>query len=394
MSRAPRVLALPPISTSDLPSALFGTGRERWETVAQVVADNVATYPGPASVVYRPNRTPRLAVVGWFTEREAGQVQRAIDHFVQSLGRLRYVDYTQAEADCDVLADRLHDTLSPDALASATFVGIPRGGLIVLGMLGYTLGLAPAQFEAAPATGAPLVVVDDCFLTGSRVARFLDEQPPSDAVVLAGLYAHPDLCDALEREHPSVQTCVHARPLTDHAPEIYGEEYDDWRERWRTRDTGPHYWRGVTDHLCFAWGEPDGGLWNPETQQVDRAWTTVPAHRCLKTRAGQQKNGTVQVQPDAPGPFGPADEVIYAALEKGMIVSRGDTGPVWVLDDTAAAFWQALVAHADLEAAAAALADTYEVGPDTLREDLRAFAGTLVEHRLLQNDASSERARS
>lgn len=394
MSRAPRVLILPSIPASHLPPSLFGDGRERWETVAQVVADNVAMYPGPASVVLRPDRSPRLIVVGWFTEDEEAQLRRAIDHFVRALGRLRYVDYAQAEADCAVLADRLRAILSPDALESATFVGIPRGGFIVLGMLGYTLGLVPEQFGTAPATGAPLVVVDDCFLTGSRIARFLDEQPRSENVILAGLYAHPDLCASLERERPSVRACVQARSLTDHAPEIYGEEYEDWRERWDNRDTGPHYWRGMTDHLCFAWGEPDGGLWNPTTRRVDSAWTTVPPHRCLKTRAEDRDEGTVHVQSPATGPFGPSDAVVYAALDDSTIVGHLGTGTVLVFDDTAAVFWHALAAHGELDPAAEVLATTYDVPAETLAKDLRAFANTLQEHRLLQQDSSSDLSRS
>lgn len=381
MSRTPHVVPVPPLPTP-LPTSLYGTGDEQVRTVATVIAENIGAYPGPAAVVLRSAGEPRLAVVGWFTDDEAAQVRAAIDAFVQSLDRLRYVDYAQAEADCAVLADRLRATLSPDELETASFVGIPRGGLIVLGMLGYELGLAPEQFGPPVGPDTPLVVVDDCFLTGSRVARFLDEQPHSSAV-LAALYAPPALCDALERERTDVRACVHARSLTDHAPALYGDNHAAWAERWAQRATGRRYWHGVTDHLCFAWSEPDGGVWTPATQRTDRAWTTVPAAHCLKTRTRLSGTAPIHVQPDSARPFAPAPAVVAADLGPQTIIAHIEHGTVLPLDDTAAAFWRALRAEGSVAAAHRTLLDTYDVAPAVLRADLQAVADALLAHDLV-----------
>jgi hypothetical protein len=383
MSRAPHAFLFPELPVSALPRHLFGAGDDRWQTVAQVVAQNLGAYPGPAAVVLRPSAAPRLAVVGWFTDDEAAQIRRAIDAFTQGLKRLRYVSYEEAEADCAVLATRLRATLSPAELATATFAGIPRGGLLVLGMLAYELDLTPAQLAPPASPGAPLVVVDDCFLTGSRVARFLDEQPPHSDVVLAALYAHPDLCAALERERPAVRACVAARSLRDHAPTLYGDDYPAWNERWARRATGPRHWHGVTDHLCFAWNEPDRGVWNPTAQRTDRAWTTVPAPRCLKTRTRSPATAPVFVQPSSDGPLAPTDAVVYADLGDHTIVAHPETGTVLSLDGTAAAFWRALTEQGSVDAAERALAAAYDVAPDLLSADLQAFVATLVDHDLV-----------
>lgn len=383
MSSEPHVFVFPPLPASTLPASIFGTGAEQGRTLAQVVAENVGAWTGPAAVVLRPEAESQLAVVGWFTPAEQQQLRAAADDFLHSLPRLRYVSYTQAEADCAVLADRLRATLSPEERAAARFVGIPRGGLIVLGMLGYELELTPDQFGVRGPTDGPLVVVDDCFLTGSRVARFLEEIAPQEAVVLASLYAPPDLCAALERDHPAVRACVHARSLPDHAPALYGDDYPAWRTRWANRDTGPRYWHGVTDHLCFAWSEPDRGLWNETTQVTDRAWSLVPSRRCLKTRSGSTAAVPVHVQAAPSGPLRPGPDVVYANLGDHTLVAHTEQGTVLVLDDTAAAFWHALVEHGTVSAAYAALAATYDPVPDTLATDLENVAETLAAHHLL-----------
>jgi hypothetical protein len=383
MSRVPHVFLLPNLPLSTLPAALYGDGDERWHTVAQVVAQNIARHPGPAAVVLRPSAAPRLAVVGWFGDEEAAQVRLAIDTFTQGLRQLRYVSYEDAEAASGVLATRLRATLSPAELSAAAFAGIPRGGLLVLGMLAYELDLAPHQLGAPASPDAPLVVVDDCFLTGSRAVRFLDEQPPHPDVVLAGLYAHPDLCAALERERPAVRACVTARSLRDHAPTLYGDDYPAWNERWSRRAAGPRHWHGVTDRLCFAWSEPDRVVWNPATQRVERAWTTVPADRCLKTRSQSPPAAPVLVQPPPNGPFAPTPAVVYADLGARTIVAHTGTDTVLPLNGTAAAFWRALIGHGSVAAAERALAADYDVAPDVLADDLRAFVASLVDHDLV-----------
>ena len=61
-----------------------------------------------------------------------------------------FITYEAAERDCAQLARMIRDQLGAE-LPSSRFVAIPRGGLIVLGMLSYWLGLSSDQVGEAQA---------------------------------------------------------------------------------------------------------------------------------------------------------------------------------------------------------------------------------------------------
>lgn len=391
MSRSPRIFILPSIDEAHLPSAVFGGSDDRWSRLAHVVARNLTSYPGPVRVVLSPEREQKLAVVGWFTDEEARQCTAEVEQFAHALPRLRYVSYEQAESDCTVLANRLRDRLGSDGVRDAVFTGIPRGGLLVLGMLSYVLDLTPAQLFPEHAPDRPLVVVDDCFITGSRVGRFLDDLSDRSRVTLAGLYAHPDLSSALEETHPAVDACIHARNLSDYAPQLYGEDYPAWRARWTARSSGHRYWYGVTDRLCFAWSEPDSGLWNPRTQRTDRNWSLLPKDRCLNGRnlLVDDSSVPVLVQDASGGEVKLVPGVVCASFSDHTIVGHPGQGTCLVLEETAADFWQVLVEHADLPSAQRALAELFDVDSQELYSDLRAFVDSLIVKGLLQRSSTA-----
>ena len=62
-----------------------------------------------------------------------------------TLGRLRYVGYRQAEEAVAELADRLRSRFGAHEVRSLSYVAIPRGGLIVLGMLASMLDAPRAR---------------------------------------------------------------------------------------------------------------------------------------------------------------------------------------------------------------------------------------------------------
>lgn len=326
-----------------------------------------------------------LAALGRFDEDEVARLEAFSRHLQSALGRLRYVDYAQAERDCAALAERLVGRFGRDALRAFRFVGLPRGGLLVLGMLSYVLDLDHDRLEGPLPDDAPLVVVDDCALTGSRFHRFLQQHPERD-VVFAPLYAHPDLRRAIEREAPNVIACVSARDLHDHAPDALGDAYEAWQRRWEARDTGPRYWIGQPDHVCFPWNEPDIGVWNPATQQVEPGPRVVPPDRCLKNRHRTREAEPpvpVQVQPEAAGPIRPHPAVLFGTLDDSTIVANPGADVCVELDGTAAAMWHALVAHGAVAGALDALRATYDVDADRLRADLEGFIEALVARDLL-----------
>src|ERR671910_1255702 len=142
----------------------------------QTLADALAVSPlwaemPRATLVVRAAPDPLLGVVGYFDAAGRARLEALRWQLEHILPRLRYVGYAQAQEDCERLAARLVERFGRDELRGFRFVAIPRGGFIVLGMLAYILGLERSQLEAAPYSehaGAPLVVVDDCALSGVR----------------------------------------------------------------------------------------------------------------------------------------------------------------------------------------------------------------------------------
>lgn len=388
MAHAPHALVLPPIDDDLLPPSVYGsTPAARRRALAAVVASNLERHRVAAAVVAPAAADAPMTVLGWMTSEERRAVERGLDGALAPLSHLRYVDYDQAERDAERLAARLQRALPAAALARASFVGIPRGGLIVLGMLSYALDLTPDQLVgpgALRAVEGPIVVVDDCSLTGHRFMDFCDTHELSGEVVFACLYAPTALARALEEARPSVRV-VAARALHDHTAARHGPDAEAWRARWRNRRGGTRPWTGVTEHLCFAWSEPDLGLWDDERESESLAWSLVPPARCLKTRTATDRGPAVPVvvPPTASGPLRPRPGVAAAEVAGRLLVARPDADACLSFDGAAADFWRALVAHGTVEAAHDALCTAYDVPADTLADDLRAFVDTLRAHDLL-----------
>jgi hypothetical protein len=297
------------------------------------------------------------------------------------------VSYDQVERDCEVFAQRLSDRLGRETLDDAHFVGIPRGGLVISGMLSYALDLSHAQIGRSSSDDDPLVVVDDCALTGSRFRRFLQQYPDRE-IIFAPLYAHPELCVSIEHDEPRVTACVNARDLHDYGPEELGDDYSEWKAQWRERHADKRYWIGRTEHLCFPWGEADTATWNPYHERVEQGLSVVPPEYSLKTRPGtgasqRQAPNSVQVQPTPAGPLRPATTVLFGEVGDHTIVANPEADVCVELGGTAASMWHALVEHGTIDDTTGALRQTYSVDAATLRADLVDFAEQLATNDLL-----------
>lgn len=118
---------------------------------------------------------------------------------------IRRVSYSQVEAASKQLAAQLVDAFGQEALGRFQFQPIPRGGLIVLGMLAYVLNLSRHQLSWGAETDSPLVVVDDCSYSGARLQQCLESIPIGRPVVFAHLFSHPALRSAiLQQDRKSV----------------------------------------------------------------------------------------------------------------------------------------------------------------------------------------------
>jgi hypothetical protein len=339
-----------------------------------------------AVLVVRMEPNPLLGVVGYFDAAGRARLEWLRRLLDRALPHMRYVGYAQAEKDCERLAARLVERFGRDELRNFRFTAIPRGGFIVLGMLAYVLGLRRSQLESPHPPEAPLVVVDDCALSGVRFGRFL-ERSESRRIVFAHLYSPPELRDAIEAGKPRSVTCVSAHDLQDYAPEYQGDEYSAWRKRWMARMDPYGYWVGQTEHVCFAWNEPDSSIWNPVTNREETGWRFVPPELCLKNRpAPGAKPIPVQVQPRGKGPLKPSSHVLFGELEGQIVVGDLKVEESFMLSDVGADMWQAVVKYGNLEDVAETLLKDYDVDSVALQADLRDFVDDLLCRGLLESE--------
>lgn len=292
---------------------------------------------------------------------------------------LRYVDYRQAERDCEKLAALLLEDYSRRELHQFACRGVPRGGLVVLGMLSYLLDLEARQLSAGEDPDRPLLLVDDCALSGARLRGELAASG-SSRVVFAHLYSHPDLRAAIVEREERVERCIAAADLADHAHRLYGDDYDRWLESGRRHLGGERYWLGVPDLVCFAWSEPDRPLWNPVSGDLEKGWRLLPPHRCLGARSAL---GPPPVAVRSPT-WRVAEGVVTTEQEGRVWLYSLVTDRVYALGGVGAEMWQALACWGDARAAARYLAGHYDAPGETLRRDLEQFAESLVQHALLE----------
>lgn len=346
---------------------------------------------GPATLLVRSTPQPALVAVGRFPDALAGRVAAAAARLGLVCAHLRYVDYGQAEQDCEVLAARLIEHLGRRELSGWRFAALPRGGHVVLGLLAYALGLTPDQLEPAGAAGRgrPVVVVDDCALTGARFGRFL-RQCPARSVVFAHLYSAPALRTAIEAAVPRVSLCLAAQDLMDYGPVQYGDDYLALQRRWLARLDAPRYWVGLTEHVGFPWHEPTVLVWNAATERVEPGWRIVPPERCLELRRPAQLDAAsrggaipVQLQPDGPGPLAPASGVLWGDFDGRIFIADLESHGSYGLQDAAADMWRGIVRCGSVEAMVAELASDYDADEATLLTDAWAFADDLRKRGLL-----------
>jgi hypothetical protein len=291
----------------------------------------------------------------------------------------RQVSYQQAEADIKSLAAQLTAAFGRDELARLGYVAIPRGGLLVLGMLAYVLNLDSRQLVSPPAD-VPVVLVDDCALTGFRFHNML-QSLPHERLIFAHLYSHPALRKGIVSQEPRVMACLAAHDLRDLARERFPseEDYLAWLGRWRERLPGHRYWIGVPEIVLFPWNEPDRPAWNPLTEEVEDDWHLAAPDRCLKNWAHLGMPPRI-VTPTLRSP----DAVAFSLKEGKVTLCDLRTEEVYGAEGVGADMWRALAAYGDLDVAADYLLSRYQVGETQLRSDLRAFACELLAKGLLE----------
>jgi hypothetical protein len=295
---------------------------------------------------------------------------------------LKYVGYGRAERDCDILADKLTSLYSASELKKFAFTAIPRGGFIVLGMLSYRLKLRADQLQTDFSGSIPLIVIDDCAMSGKRFADFIN-QTASPHIVFAHLYSPPALREAILSSESRVKHCIASHDLIDAAPALFSsqDEYEQWKTLRHERHGDNRYWVGQPEPVCFAWTEPSYSIWNSENKRLEIGWHFVPPHLCLKNRVDFR----ITTPPGALAIWQMPSGVAYGEYDDVLWLINTGTGQVYSLADISADMWRALLSHSSLETAVEYLAARYDVNRDILARDLVRFADDLIEKSLLES---------
>jgi hypothetical protein len=366
-----------------LQDQVIGSSNDLIRAFASAAAASVPARRVPGTLIARGGEHPGIAVVGDLDDAAIARVGELFDQLEEASGALRYVSYPQAELDVRVLAERLEQRFTRAALDEALFRPVPRGGLIVLGMLAMAMDLRHDQLTAPTHDDGRLVVlVDDCALSGHRIHQTL-QATPSQRIALALLYAPLELCRNIESIEDRVQGCVAARRLRDVGPQMYGQEYGAWISRWTQRLGDDRYWIGRPESVAFAWKEPDRSFVNAATGEREVSWRVVPGELAAPTHPSWGGRLEVQLQPDARGPLRPAADVFFGDLDGTVVIVRPAQQKVIELNPVAGAFWRALVAHGSVAAMVDSLRADYDVEPSRLESDAARFVDELLQGGIL-----------
>ena len=336
-------------------------------------------------LVVRTTPPAGLAFLGNFSDAEVERLRWLPAQLEDQLPFFRYVTWRQVEADVEALAERLRARWSVEEIRRMHFVGIPRGGVIVLGMLAYALDLPPECLMPEADSGRPLVVVDDCALSGRRFWQFLRARASrADEVVFAHLYSAPDLRQAVEEREARVVAALAARDLHDLSREIHGDDIADWRARWKELDGEEVYLVGRFEHIAFPWSEPDLAVWDPALEQPTAGWRLVPPEACLKNRgSGYSGSARLEIQATETGALRLAPGVYHGEIGDQTLVADIDSGQVVALKAVAQDMWREFLECGTAESALQRLQDAYQVPGEALRRDAIQFLQKLHSRGIL-----------
>jgi len=358
----------------------------RMEALARALASSpVWQEMDEGILVVRPTPPAGLAFLGNFSDAEVERLRWLPAQLNDQLPFFRYVSWQQAEADVEALAERLRARWSIDEIRGMRFVGIPRGGVIVLGMLAYALDLPPECLMPEPDSGRPLVVVDDCALSGRRFWQFLRSRAGmADEVVFAHLYSAPDLRKAVEAREARVVAALAARDLQDLSLEIHGDDIAGWRARWKELDGEEVYLVGRFEHVAFPWAEPDLAVWDPALEQPIAGWRLVPPEACLKNRSVRYSGSTrLEIQASETGVLQLAPGVYHGEIADQTLVADIDSGQVVALKAVAQDMWRKFLECGTTESALQRLQEAYQVPVEALRRDAIHFLQELHSRGIL-----------
>jgi hypothetical protein len=358
------------------------------EDRARSLASAIAHSPiwdrmGPAVLVLRTDPVPSLAALGRFDEADVARLSFLARWLAPAIASTRYLDPASVDAAVETLADRLSSAFGRE-VRDFDFAAVPRGGLIVLGMLAYALDVAGDRLGPARDPARPLVIVDDCAFTGSRFRRFVAGERGS-RWIFAHLCSPPELRTAMIEQVPQLSHAIAAFDLRDLGPEEHGEGYREWRARAEVQAGAGRDWIGQPENVVFPWSEPDHNFWNAVTREVEWGWRLAPPDRCLKAGSASYPDGVpVQVLAETQGGRRATTRVLFARFEDRVHILDRDEGETFLLDEVGSRVWEGLMAGGSDQDIANVIASRFDVDLEQALDDVRALAGGLLARGLVE----------
>lgn len=221
----------------------------------------------------QPTYSLCLVAVHKADTRELDDLQRrlgSLDHYCK---KIINITYSQVETATDLLATKLIDRFGRKELKSFSFFPVPRGGLICLGFLSYCLNLTYKNIvhliEADHKNSKPIVLVDDCSMSGHRLLEFAQRFKGKNTIG-AVLYAPKELQDGFKNNSIKSIDCFVGEYLqpsndVDMLP-IKGEVL---ASKMSLKD---RVLAGDFRLPCFPWGEADQTIIDAKMQKPISGW--------------------------------------------------------------------------------------------------------------------------
>ena len=348
-----------------------------------IIARGIASSPiwtmMPEAELWVRLSPPEITVFGDFEKADIVRLKALAMQTKHALNTLRYVRYSDAQDDCHLLVSRLNERFDSDQLKNYCFTCIPRGGLIVLGILSYLLRLERWQLEPPPNRDTPVVVIDDCAFTGKRFAQFLQKNQ-SENIIFAPLYSSPELRSAIEAREPRVRACISARDLKS-CLDSNDEDQNAFQEVFSSYVDTSNYSVDLTEYICFAWSEPDLFFPNPVTKKLEGTWTIFPHEICLKSGPVRIP---VSVLQDINREFCVADDIVTIHGDNCVMIDNLVTKDRYKLKGIAAEMWNALMEYGTQEALLTKFFNEYDIDQITLKGDISDLIQNLLSRGILK----------
>ena len=248
---------------------------QRPEALARAIGSD-ARWPDDALIAWRCD-PPSIAICGSFDQETLGLLSILGSQLELTLPHIRLWNWDDVARAARDLAGRLQDIEEPGD--HNAIVAVPRGGLIVGGLVAYAANRPIAPDVGSARSGSWMI--DDVSISGLRLLSELDRLPAKS--ILVGVLAATDGAVEVVRAHPAVLGFERVERVEElAAAENQHASEDRGKSRWPEFDS--RIWIGRAAHHVFPWNEPDSSFRHPVTRRVEPGFPLVPREQCYSNR--------------------------------------------------------------------------------------------------------------